>query len=522
MLLAIGALAFVLGENSLRTWVARFNAEDEELYTNAVANAESGDFLASAVPRFECPDRELERVYWFRWWTYRKHLKRTPRGWVVTEFLPDVPWAGKYNTISCPFGHHLREGRWLRDQSYLDDYTRIMLDEGTVNGPRAYANWPAWATRERMMVTGDDVFPRQMLGAFVGNYEAWERGWECKLWSEKSSRRFQTGFRKERGLFDLPSNYEGSECQLSSDGARPLVNAAMWAEAKAIAEVADEAGEADLARRFREKARKLEDAIKTRLWNKERGFFTALNEKGEQDAICELHGYAPFYFGMPLAGPFDVAWSLLTSGAGFRAKKGLTFPARDSPGFDITIRYDRHECLWNGPSWPYATSIALTALYRRLQELPLAERPLDAGVFSDLVRQYASQHVLTRPDGRTVSWIDEDLHPETGEWIARKVLIEQARRSGRPPKIRERGKDYNHSTFCDLVIAGLCGVVPKGKAPPEIRPLAPKEWDWWCIDGVVCNGSEITVLFDRDGTHYGRGTGLTVLRSGDSNGKGGE
>lgn len=51
---------------------------------------------------------------------------------MVTEFLPDVGWAGKYNTIACPFGHHLREGRWLREaSSCLDDYTRIMLAEGT-------------------------------------------------------------------------------------------------------------------------------------------------------------------------------------------------------------------------------------------------------------------------------------------------------------------------------------------------------------------------------------------------------
>ena len=131
-----------------------FQCRRQELYTNTVSNAEAADFLAKSVPRFECPDRELERVYWFRWWTYRKHLKRTPSGWVVTEFLPNVPWAGKYNTISCPLGHHLREGRWLRDRSILDDYTRVMLTEGTVNGKRAYVNLPAWATLERLKVSG--------------------------------------------------------------------------------------------------------------------------------------------------------------------------------------------------------------------------------------------------------------------------------------------------------------------------------------------------------------------------------
>ena len=41
---------------------------------------------------------------------------------VITEFLPTVPWSGKHNTISCPAGHHYYEGRWLHDPQFLDDY----------------------------------------------------------------------------------------------------------------------------------------------------------------------------------------------------------------------------------------------------------------------------------------------------------------------------------------------------------------------------------------------------------------
>ena len=51
------------------------------------------------------PDLFLERVF-------KKHLQQTPDGFVVTEFLPKVGWAGKHNTISCAAGHHFREGRW--------------------------------------------------------------------------------------------------------------------------------------------------------------------------------------------------------------------------------------------------------------------------------------------------------------------------------------------------------------------------------------------------------------------------
>ena len=82
------------------------------------------------VPFFECPDKSFEQIYYFRWWTFRKHLKKTPDGFVFTEFLDKVGHSGKYNTISCALGHHLYEGSWLRDQRYIDEY----LDEQ--NGAR--------------------------------------------------------------------------------------------------------------------------------------------------------------------------------------------------------------------------------------------------------------------------------------------------------------------------------------------------------------------------------------------------
>ena len=106
-------------------------------------------------------------------------------------------------------------------------------------------------------------------------------------------------------------------------------------------------------------------------------------------------------------------------------------------------------------------------------------------------------------------WIDEDMDPFTGEWLARALLIEQ--RKGKKGYVPERGKDYNHSTFCDLVVTGLCGFVPREDGKMEVKPLAPPEWDWWCLDGVRYQGRDVTILYDKYGTRYGRGTGLVVL-----------
>ena len=89
-----------------------------------------GHWIAENAPLFDCPDKKFEEIYYFRWWTFRKHIRQTPHGLVLTEFITPVGHAGPFNTISCAFGHHLAEGRWLRDQRLLDEYTRFWFRSG--------------------------------------------------------------------------------------------------------------------------------------------------------------------------------------------------------------------------------------------------------------------------------------------------------------------------------------------------------------------------------------------------------
>ena len=116
-------------KQKLAQYVDLFNRQDEEICSQAVPNSEALDFLARQIPLLECPDPDLERTYYFRWWTFRKHIRTTPEGQIITEFLPDVSWAGAYNSINAAAGFHFREGRWLRGteelfKSYLTFWMR--------------------------------------------------------------------------------------------------------------------------------------------------------------------------------------------------------------------------------------------------------------------------------------------------------------------------------------------------------------------------------------------------------------
>ena len=72
----------------------------------------------------------------------------TPQvGYVVTEFLPNVSWAGAFNTIVASAGHHIYEGRWLRDHAVMDDYTRFWLSGWART--HEYTSWLANAVLAR-------------------------------------------------------------------------------------------------------------------------------------------------------------------------------------------------------------------------------------------------------------------------------------------------------------------------------------------------------------------------------------
>ena len=489
--------AAMLKAGSFRHYVERFNSDDEELYAN-IPNTAAWEFLAANVPLLECPDNDVERTYYFRWWTYRKHVRKTPDGYVITEFLPKVPWSAKHNTISCPAGHHFYEGRWLRDPRYLDDYAVFWFRKG--GSPRRYSFWAADALYAYYLVKHNAALITGLLDDLVGNYRAWEKS---RL--------------EPDGLFWQIDDRDGMEVSIGGSGKRATINSYMYGDAAAIARIARLAGRRDLAGEYQAKADKLRALVQTKLWDPEAKFFKTLPRKGGAEArlvdVRELHGYTPWYFNLPQQGKgCEVAWRQLMDPNGFHAPFGPTTAERRHPRF--TISYTGHECQWNGPSWPLSTAVTLTAMANVLNNYE-QDAVTKADYFKTL-EIYTKSHRLKRDDGRVVPWIDENLNPFTGDWIARTRL--KAWRNGtwdRRKGGRERGKDYNHSSYCDLVITGLIGLRPRADDVVEVNPLLPEgEWEWFCLDRVAYHGRMITVAWDASGRKYGRGKGLRVLADG--------
>ena len=468
----------VLKPDKFAHYVEYFNSMENENWTNFVSNADSWTWLRANIPLFECPYPGVEKTYYFRWWSFRKHVRQTPNGFVITEFLTPVKHAGVYNTISCAAGHHLMEGRWLRDPRYVNDYTLFWLRGKSGKSQshfHQFSSWFADAVYQRYLATGDRAFTTNLLDDLVGDYQQWEQ--------ERLT---------DSGLFWQYDVRDGMEESISGSrknkNLRPTINSYMFGNARAIAAIARMANRPDLAQEFELKAQGLKDLTENMLWDKSAKFFKVRLDDGRLSDAREEIGFIPWYFELPDPG-YEAAWAQLTDTNGFCAPFGITTAERRHPAFRT---HGCCKCEWDGAVWPFATSQTLVALANVLRDYPSAPVTTQDYFFTFLT-YCRSQRCGENP------YIGEYLDETTGQWL----------------KGDERSRYYNHSTFADLLITGVVGLRPRADNTVAVAPLLPPgTWDWFCLDGVPYHGHALTILWDKDGKRYDRGAGLSILADG--------
>jgi hypothetical protein len=464
------------------------------------------DWYKANIPFFECPDQDITTTYYYRWELVTKHLTYgSPNsGYSFTEFIDRPFWSGAYGAISCPAGLHLYEVRWLRDPRIARDYTRYWFRTPGAE-PRRYSTWladAAWAVHQ---VHPDAAFIRGLLPDLVKNYEGWEK----------------EHFVPEVGMFWQTGHDDGMEYNINSrqttdivrgaPGYRPTLNSYLAADARAIAKVAALKGDVKTAGLYREKAASLKSKIQAKLWDPKRQFFYPMAKQDETanghtvKALSltyqtgqfagdphgrELIGYVPWQFNLLDSGKgYETAWKALVDKDRFWAEFGPTTVERKDPLFKIS----KTCCWWSGNSWPYATAQTLKALANLLQNYEQdAVIPFD---YVKLLTTFAKTH---RKDGKP--YIAEASSPDTGSWEGHDSY--------------NHSEHYFHSNFCDLVITGLVGLQTRDDDVLLLKPLAPSDWDYFALDNLVYRGRNLSILWDKSGTRYGKGEGLRVLADG--------
>ena len=260
---------------------------------------------------------------------------------------------------------------------------------------------------------------------------------------------------------------------------------------RAIAAIARLAGNSTLAGEFDGRAKALKQLVQADLWNADASFFEVRRPEGGFSNAREEIGFVPWMFELPSDEPkYQAAWGQLMDPRGFSAPYGITTAERRHPQFR-THGYGK--CEWDGALWPFATSQTLVALANDLRDYH-ANGVTRNDYFDAFLTYVHSQHADGHP------YIGEYQDETTGQWI-----------NG----VGGRSRYYNHSTFADLLITGVVGLRPRADNQLEIDPLLPEPvWNWFCLDGVKYHGHQLTIVWDRDGQHFGRGAGLVVLVDG--------
>lgn len=458
------------------------------------------------IPFFDCSDPQITQIYYYRWQLYKAHLKDLGgRGYIVTEFLDDVGWARKpFQSLNDATAFHINEGRWLKDSRYLDDYINFMYSGGN---DRHFSEAIAAAVYGRYLVNGDRAFA-------IKNLESMKRIFQ--LWNDH--------YDSSKGLYYIEPLLDATEYTISSidtsggkdgflhgDAFRPTINSFMFANAAAISKLAALAGETNAATEYAAKATAIRELVETNLWNDGMQHFIDRYKADNQfvhywDFIRgrELAGYVPWSFELPDNDPkYNAAWKHLLSPEELAGPYGLRTV---EPSYEYYMRQYRYvaengrqmpECQWNGPTWPFDTTLVLEAMANLLNDY--TQDVVHADDYVRLLKQYTQQHYLNgRPD------LQEDYNPDTGNVIVG----------------LQRSHHYNHSGYDDLIISGLVGLRPRADNTLEVNPLLPADpqstntLGYFCLENVPYHGQSVTIVYDCDGTHYKRGAGLSVYVNG--------
>ena len=479
------ATAAFLKYDDYKHYVDYFNTMEDENIVQAIPNAKAWEWMTQNVPLFDCPNRDFEEMWYYRWWTLRKHIESTPVGYAMTEFLVKRNYADKWKLISSGVGHHIHESRWLRDSTYLDQIVRTWYT-GNEGKPMAkllkYSSWIAHSLWQRHLVDGRQQWYINMLPSLEWEFNEWE-----------------TTHTREGGFYWQEDVRDAMEETISGGRKkkylRPSINAYMYGNAMAISNIAKMAGDERKAKTYFDKANDLKEKVHQKLWNERHAFFETHRVDSSAN-VREAIGFMPWYTHMAKdEAKYGVAWLQAADEKGFSAPYGQTTAERRHPEFRT---HGVGQCEWDGAVWPFATSQTLTAMANYLNDY---SQPVisDSLYFAEMEKYMQSQHMRGKP------YIGEYLDETTGYWLKGD---------------QERSRYYNHSTWNDLMITGICGLRPRQDNTLEVNPLLPDgKWSYFCLDNVLYHGHHISIVWDQDGSRYHAGKGLRVYVDGQLKGQ---
>lgn len=465
---------------------------------------EYGSFF-NQIPRLSCSDKNLERVYYYRWYLLRHHIAQPKTGNIQHPIFyegrngyfgtlgddDETGWEFSRGVLaSAPL--QLFDMRWHWNSAYAQGEILNFTENFGRMEPFLFYTYHLPLLPGCIRVhdfTGHYFFhliPYAAWLIYQTNQDLqWLKDVTPALWNDLQSwSKYDDGSSLPEMVYEGDSAMEfgpASHCYRKTDQAENgndlTIGTAIHYEAGDASwgkpfstrrtEVAAFYGmnylafyhiyltlqEEDKANLCLEKYRSVQKAVLGKMWSKKSFYFHELRKNCNQiEEVKQIGGL----FCLLLVNPLNSEGFLknLTDSKKFNQKFGIPSVSKDSFGYfpnNSLAGKVPHTCLWNGPSWPYSTSYALLAVadyLKRISDKKLKEKY--SGYFKEEFYKYTNQHFLARGD-RTPC-IVEHYNPETGEPL-----------SGQD--------DYNHSCYIDLIIRAVSGFDPDLEGNIRFSPI---------------------------------------------------
>ncbi len=449
-------------------------------------------WFADYVPYFDCSDPGFKRMWYYRWWLVRFNMTEAN--------TPDLSgyrfYEGKLgfdNAITFALPVQIKELTYLRDPKFAvsqvhNAYRNLAPSGALVDPPgspywgETYSHWTAAAVWELHLV---HPFPlatlRQLLPQMARDVRAWVTSFDPDGDGlPQSGRPRITGYDLDilsywffNGL-RIDPHAEPAELE------RVDFASFVYANARALAALAQSAGDAATEREFAAVADRVREAALRAFWDDETHFFYPRRAADDQRApIRELHGFFPF---LTELAPDEPRYT--------QALRYLIGPEEFWGRFPPVITSQVHYRQW---TWqmdgltrniaPHPISMGARLILQAIHRYH--NHPVAPHHFMELLQRY---NQLVYPG---VHPYDPYWRPNAHEYYSKW----EPHQPSAKPKPSDISHDF-HSMYNALIVEGAVGLRPRPDDWIELHPLA-REWDRFLLDRLRYRGHDLTIVWDR-------------------------
>ncbi len=458
------------------------------------------------VPLFECSDPWLTKLWLHRWYLVKKNHSNPRAGLTKQDTFSEGRWKSEWYSASITYGagHVLRELRWLRDPKYARNYFQGFADNQRHDGlfrswyvdgiarPNAdegkYTDWITAALWDAHLVKPlPQHVLRNVAPVLARNVAYWQTHEQTGRGLLTVDSHWWTGMEWQPSFF-TKADYQLGDDKSGNDMQNPVerldLTAYQFANARALSQVWRELENDEAAEEAERIAEHIKAGVLKWQWDEESGlFYDVLPETGERIVSAPtIAAFYPFYAGLPNQEQAR-AWAHLLNPSEFWTPFPPASTSQTSPAYsqDKTMRGKPLTlCAWNGPTWPHANSLVISGLAQSLRQFGESAHP--GGTRTSLF-------ALVNSFGRAQFEDNDFARPHTGEYY-----------SGETGQWLTGERDYLHSTWADLILTALLGIVPRNDDVLEIHPLLPSiengGWAYFCVQDVIYRNRLLTLVWD--------------------------